>query len=140
MEVVLFIAIMGVCMSGMMMILSWSASRTSEGFLQKQATSLAESMLYEVQLHDFSNPTGGFTGAATLANRPLFDDVMDYNGFSETADLVSGLSELSGYTIAITVTNSALDNVPSTDAYVIHVDVTDFVGRSFRASGYRTNH
>ena len=122
------------------MILSWSASRSSEGFLQKQATSLAESMLYEVQLHDFANPTGGFAGAATLANRPLFDDMMDYNGFSETADLVSGLSELSGYTVTVTVANSALDNIPSTDAFVIHVDVTDFVGRSFRASGYRTNY
>ena len=35
------------------------------------------------------NPPGGFAGAATQANRPLFDNVADYNGFTTVGILPS---------------------------------------------------
>jgi len=111
---------------------------------RKQALAVAESMLNEIVSKPFANPAGGFTGAATQANRVLFDDIGDYDGFA-TSGVYSieggALAALSAYGASVSVSAAALGSaslsVPSTDARLITVTVT-YPGGSVSVSSYRT--
>jgi MSHA pilin protein MshD len=125
-------------------VLNVTTQNSDDPLLRKQALTIAESLLEEVELHDFANPTGGFTGAATQANRASFDDVMDYNGFATTgiysADgsgtVITGLSD---YSVSVAVVPIAWLAVAS-DTVQITVTVTHPNGQSLQAVGYRMNH
>jgi hypothetical protein len=110
--------------------------------LHKQTLAIASSLLEEIELHDFSNPTGGFTGTPTQANRASFDDVLDYNGFATTgiypadgsATVVSGLS---AYSVSVAISSITWSGAP---AYQIEVTVTAPNGESLSALGYRVDY
>jgi len=143
-ELILFIVIISIALVSLLSVLNVTTQNSVDPLLRKQALSIAESLLEEVQLHDFANPAGGFTGAATQANRALFDDVMDYNGFATTgiysADSSgSVLTGLSDYSVNVTVTPIAWLAVAS-DTVQITVTVTPPNGQSLQAVGYRMNH
>jgi MSHA pilin protein MshD len=143
-ELVLFIVIIGIALAALLSVLNVTTQNSVDPLLRKQALTIAESLLEEVQLHDFSNPAGGFTGAATQTNRASFDDVMDYNGFATTgiysADgsgtVITGLSD---YNVSVTVVPITWLAVAS-DAVQITVTVTPPNGQSLQTIGYRMNH
>jgi MSHA pilin protein MshD len=143
-ELILFIVIIGIALAALLSVLNVTTQNSVDPLLRKQALTIAESLLEEVQLHDFSNPAGGFTGAATQTNRALFDDVMDYNGFATTgiysADgsgtVITGLAD---YSVSVTVVPITWLAVAS-DTVQISVTVTPPNGQSLQAVGYRMNH
>jgi MSHA pilin protein MshD len=143
-ELILFIVIIGIALAALLSVLNVTTQNSVDPLLRKQALTIAESLLEEVQLHDFSNPAGGFTGAATQTNRASFDDVMDYNGFATTgiysADgsgtVITGLSD---YNVSVTVVPITWLAVAS-DAVQITVTVTPPNGQSLQTIGYRMNH
>jgi MSHA pilin protein MshD len=142
-ELILFIVIIGIALAALLSVLNVTTQNSVDPLLRKQALTIAESLLEEVELHDFANPTGGFTGAATQANRASFDDVMDYNGFATTgiysADgsgtVITGLSD---YSVSVAVVPIAWLAVAS-DAVQITVTVTPPNGQPLQAVGYRMN-
>ena len=144
-ELILFMVIVSTALAGLLSVMNVNTIGSVDPLIRKQALTIAESLLEEVELHDFANPDGGFTGAAIQANRASFDDVMDYNGFATTgiypadgsATVVPGLAD---YDVSVTVTNTAWDSIPAADAVQITVTVTDPRGQSIQAVGYRVNY
>jgi MSHA pilin protein MshD len=98
---------------------------------------IAESLLEEIVLKEYANPTGGYTGT----NRSLYDDVDDYNGYT-AAGIVDGsgaaVSGLTGYSIspAVTVTTTLLGTLTVKQ---IVVSVTGPQG-AISLTGYRGNY
>ena len=146
-EVLLFIVIIGIALASVLSVLNIANRNSVDPLMRKQALAIAESLLEEVELQDFSNPSGGFSGAATQANRTLFDDIFDYNGFSTsgiypadgTATIITGLDN---YSVNVSVANSAAawGTVPATAVAEITVTVTDPNGQSLSAVGYRVDY
>jgi MSHA pilin protein MshD len=146
-ELIMFIVIISVSLMALLSVLNVTTKNSTDPLLRKQALAIAESLLEEVQLQNFANPVGGFTGAATQANRANFDDVFDYNGFA-----TAGIFPADGSTIAVTglgkygvgvnVVNppAAWGSIPANDVAQITVTVTDPSGQSLQAVGYRVNY
>ncbi len=144
-ELILFMVIVSAALAGLLSLMNVSTKGSVDPLMRKQALTIAESLLEEVELHDFSNPAvGGFTGPATQANRASFDDVMDYNGFATTgiypadgsATVVPGLAD---YDVTVAVTNIAWGSIPAADAVQITVTV-NYGGQAVEVVGYRVNY
>ena len=107
-------------------------------------TLFTEAMLSEISGKPFANPTNGFAGAATQANRALFDDVSDYNGYSSVgAYAIAGgapIAGLTGYNVSVSVAGTALSGATAVDSLLITVTVTYQGGTSVSVSGYRLNY
>jgi MSHA pilin protein MshD len=145
-ELVLYIVIVSIALAGLLSVLNINIKASVDPMVRKQALAIAESLLEEVQLQDFSNPVGGFSGAATQANRASFDDVMDYNGFATTgiypadgsSTVVPGLAN---YNVSITVVNAGADfSLSNSEAVKITVTVTMPDRNTLDALGYRFNY
>lgn len=144
-ELVMFIVIVGVGIAGILLVMNFTTSHSADPMVRKQALAGAESLLEEIELKDFANPTDGFTGAATQANRPLFDDVSDYNGFATTGIFTldgAPVGGLGSYSVAVGVAASAGAElgIAAADAKRITVTATDPTGQAITVTGYRTNY
>jgi MSHA pilin protein MshD len=147
-ELVLAIVIMAVGLAGLIGVMPLAVRSSADPMVVKQALTIAEGMLNEIAAKPFNNPASGFSGAATQANRALFDDVADYNGYAATgAYALEGSSPivgLSGYNVAVAVTGSALGSgalqAPAAQSLLITVTVTYPGGGSISLSGYRFNY
>jgi MSHA pilin protein MshD len=135
-ELVIFIAVVGIAVSGVLLVLSQTTQRSADPQMRKQALALAEALLEEVQLmpftacdpEAFNAATGncarleasGPEAADALAgqaqaetrgalNAP-FDNVNDYNGFILPAggtDISGVVTGPAGYTATVAVTPQA---------------------------------
>lgn len=148
-ELIIAVVIMGVGLAGLMSVMPLAIRSSADPLVIKQAQSIADGMLNEISSKAFSNPPGGFSGAATQANRALFDDVLDYNGYSSTgAFAIAGgapITGLTAYNVTVTVTGTALgagalQAAATTQSWLITVTVTYPGGGSISASGYRLNY
>lgn len=137
-ELAIFIAVVGVGVAGILSVLDFTTRRSSDPLPQKQALSIAESLLEEVQLMPFTFCDPDDPAAATATgvgdcatpeapgpeganesryadflgppNTP-FDNVNDYNGFDTATATPPGIRDITG----------AL--VPGLDAYRASVSV-----------------
>ena len=125
-ELVLFIAIIGIAVAGVLIAYDRAARDSADPIVKKQALAIAESLLEEIQQMPFtycdpddanvSTATGPFVGpggcAATVegigpepgetrynVNTP-FDNVNDYNGYNTAAELPPGIKDIIGTPIA----------------------------------------
>ena len=147
-EVIVFIMIVSVALVGVLSVMNLTTQRSADPLVRKQAISVAESMLEEVSLHDFTNPAvGGFAGPYTQANRQYFDDISDYDGFAPPGgiypiDSVVPISGLTGYSVSVTVTPTTLgpaaSQVAAANARLITVSVTGPDNVQVVLTGYRT--
>ena len=138
-EVIVAMLLISVGVLGVLSAMNTLVKGSADPMVRKQAIAVAESLLEEITLKDFANPTGGYTGT----DRTQFDDVSDYAGYATTGIVdISGtaISGLSGYNLSsVTVANAALGNIASTDAKLITVTVTAPGGEAISMSAYRTN-
>lgn len=146
-ELVISIVLIGVGLAGVLIYFTTAVRGSGDPLAGKQALAVAESMLEEVMLRDFANPSGGFTGAASQANRAQFDDVSDYNGFATTSvyaidDAGSAAAILANYAVSVTVTaNAGTDlGLPAAEAKKITVSVSPPSGQGASLTAYRANY
>lgn len=150
-ELVMFIVIISTAVVGILQVMNLVTAHSADPLIRKQALAIAESLLEEIELQDFSNPTGGFTpaipGSPTRFERTNFDDITDYHGFATTGiysanDPSSVISGLGNYNVAVavelTTAPTALGTIPLASAAIITVTVTDPTGQTIDATGYRT--
>lgn len=153
-ELVMFIVIVSVGIVGVLSVMNMNTQSSADPMLRKQALSIAESLLEEIQLQPFTfcDPDDanvatataaviGAAGCATLVETmgptgegryapPLFDNVNDYNNFNLPAppgirDITgANIAGLAGYSASVTVAETALGTVPATDSLFITVTVT----------------
>ena len=138
-EVIVAMLLISVGVLGVLSAMNTLVKGSADPMVRKQAIAAAESLLEEITLKDFANPTGGYTGT----DRTQFDDVSDYAGYTTTGIVDIGgtaISGLSGYNVSsVTVANAALGSIASTDAKLITVTVTAPGGEAISMSAYRTN-
>ena len=138
-EVIVAMLLISVGVLGILSAMNTLVKNSADPMVRKQAIAVAESLLEEITLKDFANPTGGYSGT----DRTQFDDVSDYAGYTTTGIVdISGtaISGLSGYNISsVTVANAALGSIASSDAKLITVTVTAPGGEAISLSAYRTN-
>lgn len=139
-EVIMFIVIIGIALSSILLVMNNVARHSADTLVRKQTLALAESLLEEIQLQNFTTP-GGFGGPYTQANRASFDTVTNYINFQTTAGVVavdgSGLNLPNyNYSPAVTVAAATLNGV---SVVVITVSVTGPDG-VITATGYRANY
>lgn len=147
-ELLVALVIMSVGLAGLMSVMPFAIRTSTDPMITKQALTIADGMLNEISSKAFSNPPGGFSGAATQANRALFDDVLDYNGYASTGTFaIAGVAPIAGltdYDVAVTVTGTALGSgtlqaAATTQSWLITVTVT-YPGGTISVSGYRLNY
>lgn len=140
-ELIMFIVIISIAVAGILGVMSKVTGHSADALVQKQALAIAESLLEEIELQEFSKPVGGFAGPYTPANRASFDCVTDYNGFATTGVLAidgsTAVAGLGNYNVSATVAPGALGNIPAASAVVITVTVTDPANQTTQATGYR---
>ena len=131
-ELIIFIVVVGAGLAGILAVSNTAVKSSADPMVRKQAMAMADSILEEILQKEYSDPDG-VQGSETT--RATMDDVDDYSG--KTKSLFSDWpSALSSYTVAITVTATALGGVA---AKKVTVTVT---GGSNEATmiGYRTNY
>lgn len=132
-ELIIFIIIVSVAVVGILTVMNTVVKSSADPMVRKQAMALADSVLEEILLKSYSDPDASEAGETGRNN---YDDIDDYNGKTQT--LFTDLpSEVSGYTISITVGSPASLNG------IIMKQVTVNVAKgaeSISMTGYRANY
>lgn len=145
-ETILFIVIVSVALAGVLSVMNLTTQHSADPLIRKQAIVVAESLLEEIAQQNFSNPSGGFSGPAIQANRALFDDIGDYNGFATNGiyaiDGNTPIPELAGYNAAVRVADTTLGpaggQIPAASVKLISVTITGPDNVPVVLDGYRS--
>lgn len=156
-ELLISIVIISIACTGVLLVFAQTVRFSADPMIQTQALTIAEAYLDEILARPLCDPAaplcaaesgGSEEGSPSLAaNRPLLDDVQDYNGLSNTppqaqdgtvADFapVDGQPDLAGYQVDVTVTPGVAVNgvaMARVDVRVRYVPVVDFTLTGFRA-------
>jgi MSHA pilin protein MshD len=165
-ELVIFIVIVGVAVAGVLTTFSTTVRSSADPMVRKQALLVAESLLEEVLLQDFTwcDPDDanaatatGTTDCATTpealgpeagetrgSNTQPYDNVNDYHGLAMSGiQDVSGapVTGLEGYSAQVTVADAgAFNGLPAGATLRVTVDATGPAGFAASLIGYRTRH
>jgi MSHA pilin protein MshD len=152
-ELLISIVIISIACTGVLLIFAQTVRFSADPMIQTQALTIAEAYLDEILSRPLNDPDGAeSTGSeegspSNAANRPLLDDVQDYNGLSNAppqaqdgtvADLapVDGQPDLAGYQVDVTVTPGIAVNgvtMARVDVRVRYAPMVDFTLSGFRA-------
>lgn len=157
-ELIVFIVVVSVGLAGVLAVFNTAVVGSANPLVRKQALVVAEALLQEVMQKSFQNdPTGDNAATPTLGctpsttprcqlnnavDRQNYNDVDDFNGFSQTGiTQIDGtaVSDLAGYSVSVSVAPSALGSVAAANAKLITVTASGS-GESIVLSGYRTNY
>lgn len=145
-ELIMFMVIISIAVIGVLQVMNRVSGNSVETLLRKQALAVAESLLEEVELQDFTSVAGA-TPLVTLANRStVYHIVTDYAGFAASgvfsASTGAPIAGLGGYNVEVDVTPTALGVIPPANSLLITVTVTDPRGapNTVQISGYRTSY
>ena len=155
-ELVISIVVIGIAVSGVMLAMSQATRHSATPVIQQQAVAIAEAYFEEIALLAFDEdaatgvPGSEVGGAEPGETRATFDDVNDYNGYSDIgassldnpATVIPGLED---YTVNVSVTNvgglgPGGAQVAAGDALRIDVVVTHPLGVNLALSGFRTRY
>lgn len=129
-ELVMFIIVVSVGLAGVLTVLNATSKSSADPVIRKQALAVAEAMLDEILSKDYQNDpadpantsaTLGCTlnttprcSANTVLDRPNYNDVDDYNGWSQTGvyQVDGTLAPVLGtYTVVVAVAPWTLSSV-----------------------------
>jgi MSHA pilin protein MshD len=142
-ELIVFIVIVSTAMIGILSVMNVVNKNSADPVLHKQALAIAESLLEEVELQDFTAPSGVTSaGTVTTSNRATgYHVISDYQGFSMTGitplNNTTTVQGLGSYSASVAVLGLALGGIPATSAVQITVTVTDPAGNKLQSVGYR---
>jgi len=143
-ELIIFMVIVGVAMAGIISSINVNAQHSADPVVKKQALAIAESMLEEVMLQGFSDPSGGAN--VVEASRDLYNDIDDYNGYSRNG--ISSMNApsttitgLESYHVSISVdATTNLNGIAGGKAKRITVTVTGPLNTKVILESYRTDY
>ena len=149
-ELIVAIVVISVSLVGVYSVFNLTLLHSADPLVQKQMISIAEGLMDEVLLKNFDDPNGECTASTTprctpntLSDRPNYNDVSDYAGFTMNGIYAldgTAISGLSGYTVnvAVDATTASLGGL-SGSSQVKRIAITVSNGRdSFVLEGYRT--
>jgi MSHA pilin protein MshD len=143
-ELIIFMVIVGIAMAGIVSAINFNVQHSADPVVKKQALAIAESMLEEVTLQNFSDPDGGAN--VVEASRDLYDDIEDYdnysrNGISSINAPSATITGLEDYTVSVKIDSAAnLNGIGGGKAKRITVTVTGPLNTTVLLEGYRTDY
>jgi MSHA pilin protein MshD len=153
-EILVFIVIVSVGLTGMLSTFQATLMRSADPLIQKQMLAIAESMMEEVQGHDFAPGEDSYVPSskactAFRSERELYDDLDDYDGVMDCpvyslADSSAPVSGLEQYRLSVAVVaDSGLNGLSSASAKKIIVTVWQTglqADQSLTLEGWRTSY
>lgn len=158
-ELVVAIVIIGVALTGVLMVFVRNTSASADPLIWHQANAIAEAYLEEILAKNFD-----LNGPEAGESRATYDDVGDYNNLANNGCLTVGqgyaatancptpgscacdqtgqpINGLQGYVVSVQVAAQALGSpaIAGTDAQRVQVTVTSPFGGDIVISGFRTN-
>jgi MSHA pilin protein MshD len=137
-ELIVFIVIVSAGLAGILAVMNTVVKSSGDPMLQKQAIAVAESLLEEILLKNYSNPVGRYSGTS----RDQFDDVGDYANYSTSGGIVDAsgvpIAGLESYNVQPAVTVVSSSDLNGVAAFKVTVSVTGPAGVA-SLSGYRGN-
>ena len=135
-EMVVFIVIIGVALAGILATYQIAVRGSADPLVSRQLQAIAEAMLEEVLLQDFTDPDG----SGVEAGRAFYDDVDDYNNYGVGVTGIvypdgESVPNLGSYGVEVRVDSAADWN--GVNAKRITVNAIHGT-QSFSLSGYRT--
>ena len=144
-ELIIFIVVVGIGVAGILSVYTAAIKNSADPLVRKQTLAIAESLLEEIVLTEYSKPSGSTAvGFASAGDRKSYDCVDDYNGYTTTnaiytkADTTTAVAGLSSYSITPAVAVSAT-TLGTVTVKKIVVSVTGPQG-VISVSGYRGNY
>jgi MSHA pilin protein MshD len=160
---VLFILIVSLGLAGVLAAFNTSVRHSADPMVRKQVLLTAEAMMNEILLRSYQNdPADAANTSATLgctastpilcrpntpSDRANYNDVDDYNGFSQTGikqvDGVTPVVGLESYTLSVAVDNSAatLGGLTAAGNQIKKITVTVTGGaETITLTAYRANY
>jgi MSHA pilin protein MshD len=143
-ELIIFMVIVGIAMAGIISAINFNVQHSADPVVKKQALAIAESMLEEVTLQNFSDPDGGAN--VVEASRDLYDDIDDYdnysrNGISSIDATSTTIAGLESYNVSVEIDPAAdLNGISGGKAKRITVTVTGPLNTTVLLEGYRTDY
>ena len=138
-EMVVAIVVISVGLAGVMIAFTTTTRNSADPAVRKQLLVVADQFMEEIQLKPFAaqaNTTP--TGCA----RDTYNDVADYNCYATTGKICdiegTALSELSGYSISISVQSGTLSGVAG--SLKIVVTASKGATESLQLVGWRTDY
>jgi MSHA pilin protein MshD len=140
-ELIIFMVIMGIAMAGIVSSINFSVMHSADPVVKKQALAIAESMLEEVTLQNFS-------ANGVEASRDLYDDIDDYHNYDSNNNGISSINApsttitgLEDYTVSVKIDSAAdLNGINGGKAKRITVTVTGPLNTTVLLEGYRTDY
>ena len=154
-ELMISIVIIAIACMGVLLVFAQTVRYSADPMIQTQALAVAEAYLDEILARPLCDPDAGCGGEpaseegspSVAANRPLLDDVYDYDGLGNTppqdqdgvvADFapVDGTADLAGYQVDVDVTPAVAVNgvaMARVDVRVRFGTIVDFTLTGFRA-------
>ena len=132
-ELIIFIVVIGVGIAGITLTYNTVVRHSADPMLRKQALSIAESLLLEIEQQPFTwcdpqdanattaasaagcaiaandqNNVAGPTPNTELRGNNInpFDNVADYSGYTAASSDIQGLSNVSGFTVSVAITRA----------------------------------
>ncbi len=161
-ELIVFIVIVGVALTGMLTVLNLTARTGADPMIRKQMLAIAEGLMDEVAAQAFTwcdpdDPAATTAVSAAACATPEaigpeaaetrggavtpFDNVNDYNGLAGITTNITGAAMPPGYSAGITVAPAALNNITLASGAALLITVTvNFNNENMTVEGYRTRY
>ncbi len=147
-ELIMFIVIISVAVAGILLVMNQVTRHSADTLVQKQALSIAESFMEEIQLQAVLGVAPNLPPPNAV--RTSFDNVFNYHNYSTTGgvkarDGTTVIPGLSGYNVAsvqVIAIPAALGNIPAgtARAVMITVTVSDPSKQTLVTTGYRAGY
>lgn len=140
-ELVVSIVVIGIAVTGTLMVFTSTAKRSSDPMVLQQAMAIGKSYLEEIIAKDF--PTTVPCPSPPAGGRAVYSNVCDYSGLSDigaTDQNGNSIAALSNYNVAVTIdttTASMAGLVAGTDIVRIDIDISHPEINGVTISGYR---
>ncbi|PCI51728.1 MAG: hypothetical protein COB51_01495 [Moraxellaceae bacterium] len=142
-ELVMAISLMGLAMAGLMSAYANTVKRSADPMIMQQGLIIAESLMEEILLNPFLDPSSATVCPSAPSSRTDFNNVCDYNGYASSTIKDQGgtsYSQLSGFAISVAVSNSAageLGSVPTANLLRVVVTVTNALNSNVKLTSYK---
>jgi len=135
-ELIISIIIISIALSGILVVMNLTVSRSADPLIYHQSLAIAESYLEEILLQAYIDPDG----VNGETDRALFDDVDDYNDLNDDGvhdQKGTAVSTLTNYTVSVNITSRILAD--SMNAKQITVTVSNS-GFNLNLVGYKASY
>lgn len=141
-ETIVFMVVIGLALTALLSVFNESVVKSVDPVVRVRALEVGQAQLDEIlsRKYDANTPTGGvpacgvapIPACAGIAPNGLFDDVGDYQGYTNNSDPL--------YPVSVSVENAGGDlGLPPINAKLVTVNVGMPGGDSLTLSAYRTN-